>query len=105
MRNQSFYLFISFVFALVSTACGPDLRDRENYGDLSSPPGAILLNDQNKHSAGWGRSDCLLCHNASLNIHQRPGSGIDINALNQAIINGGESVYCLKCHGTNGLTP
>lgn len=84
------------------SACGPDTRDRENYGDLSTTPGAILLNDPAKHSAGWGRKDCLLCHNASLNLHQRPNSGIDTNALNRAIMNGGESRYCLTCHGSNG---
>ncbi len=82
--------------------CGPDARDRENYGDLSAV-GATNLNDSSKHTAGWGRKECLLCHNVNLNVHQRPGNSIDVNSLNQAIMNGGESKYCLKCHGTNGI--
>ena len=102
MIKKLFLLTFTLTFVYNLIACGSDVRDRENYGNLSSPPGAIILNDPIKHMGGYGRHECLVCHNAALNIHQRPGAGIDINALNKAIQNGGESSYCLTCHGQNG---
>ena len=84
-------------------ACSPQSsRDRENYGDLSSPPGAIILDNPEKHMGGYGRNECLVCHNAVLNIHRREGANIDLDELNTNIRNGGESAYCLRCHGKNG---
>lgn len=94
-----------FLFATLTilASCGPDSRDRENYGDLSKPAGAIVLNDPEKHIGGWGRQECLLCHNAALNLHRRPEAYIDVDVLNEKIRNGGESSYCLTCHGNNGI--
>lgn len=86
-------------------SCGPSSRDRENYGDLSTSPGAIVLDSEAKHPHGWGRKDCLACHNVNLNVHRRPEAGIDVDALNREIANNGGSIYCQKCHGTNGTTP
>lgn len=101
---KSYIQKISFIIFSVQlfVGCGPDLRDHEYYGDLSAP-GAIVLSDSRRHAAGWGRKDCLLCHNAELNLHQSPQSNINVEALNQAIINGGESQYCQTCHGRNGI--
>jgi hypothetical protein len=87
---------------MLINACGPQTRDRENYGDLSSPAGAIILDNPEKHMGGYGRSECLVCHNASLNIHRREGANIDVEELNTSIRNGGESAYCLRCHGRHG---
>ncbi len=97
------YLAILSQLLVATVGCGSDVRDRENYGDLGSMPGAIILDSPAKHWAGWGRKDCLLCHNAALNIHQRPGASIDVDKLNREIKNGGESRYCLTCHGSNGI--
>ncbi|MGZ3739556.1 MAG: hypothetical protein ACXVB9_09305 [Bdellovibrionota bacterium] len=90
---------------LLLCGCGSPTRDRENYGDLSTAPSAILLDSQDKHPHGWGRKDCLACHNVQLNVHRRPGNGIDVDSLNRLIMNNGGSLYCQKCHGTNGTTP
>ena len=95
------YCIIGLVGILLS-GCGPDTRDRENYGDLSSPPGAIILANPEQHMGGFGRHECLVCHNAVLNIHRRPGAAINVEELNRRISNGRESEYCLTCHGGNG---
>ena len=90
---------------LLLAACGPSTRDRENYGDLSLPAGAIVLDSQAKHPHGWGRKECLLCHNVALNVHRRPGNGIDADALARLIQQNGGATYCRNCHGSNGITP
>ncbi|MGZ3661335.1 MAG: hypothetical protein ACXVCK_14640, partial [Bdellovibrionota bacterium] len=83
--------------ALLLGGCGSSTRDRENYGDLSTAPNAIVLDDPAKHPHGWGRKDCLACHNVALNVHRRPGNGIDVDSLNRLIMNNGGSLYCQKC--------
>jgi hypothetical protein len=98
-RRQFTLLFL--LAALCS--CGSKPRDRENYGDLSYPPGAIILTAA-KHPHGWGRKDCLLCHNIAQNVHRRPGNGIDADALAKLIMENGGSAYCVNCHGSNGVT-
>ncbi|MGZ3712965.1 MAG: hypothetical protein ACXVBE_14470 [Bdellovibrionota bacterium] len=98
-------LGIIFLSTIVLAGCGSDTRDRENYGDLSAAPSAIILSDPEKHMGGFGRHECLLCHNAALNIHRRPGAQINVEELNRQIRNGGESKYCLTCHGKNGTSP
>jgi hypothetical protein len=105
MRNQKLTSinFVLILVPLILGSCGSPSRDRENYGDLSSPAGAIKLDNPEKHMGGYGRHDCLVCHNAVLNIHRREGANIDIEQLNANIRNGGESSYCLICHGRNGI--
>lgn len=92
------------LWLLSTIACGSGKRDIENYGDVTRSAGGIPLIDPNEHLGGWGRKDCLLCHNAALNVHRGPGSVIDVDALNQAIRTKGESAYCLSCHGPNGVS-
>lgn len=92
-----------FLFLLLSLlSCGPDQRDREDYGDITQGPGGITLVSSVEHRGGYGRSECLLCHNAQYNLHRRPGSGLDADTLNQLILEQGGSAYCLTCHGNNG---
>jgi hypothetical protein len=101
-KNTLFLILNCFLIFVISS-CGPARRrDRENYGDLSAP-GAILLNDPSKHSYGWGRTDCLVCHNVNLNVHRRAGSAANSEAINKAVMSGGESKFCLNCHGSNGI--
>jgi hypothetical protein len=84
-------------------ACeGSHNRDVENYGDLVNSSGGIVLNEQ-KHIGGWGRKDCLLCHNAALNLHRDPNTTVNADSLNALIRNNGYSKYCMTCHGTNGV--
>lgn len=102
MWIQSFIL----ITALGLGACeGSKDRDLENYGDITASPGGIALTSPDEHVGGWGRKDCLLCHNAALNVHRDKGSPINVDKLNEAIRNGGESTYCLQCHGPNGIAP
>lgn len=80
-----------------------DERELENYGDIDNGPGGIGLVNPSEHVSGWGRKDCLMCHNAALNIHRSAGSALNVDALNDEIESNGESGYCLTCHGPNGV--
>lgn len=103
MKIQSInFLFLSVALQFV-IACGPDVHDRENYVNVAKNPGAIILNDPQKHMGGYGRNECLVCHNLSLNVHRRPEAMIDVDELNRQIRANGEAKYCLTCHGKNGL--
>ena len=98
-------LRFTLVLALLVSGCeGSKTRDIENYGDITQTTGGIALTTPAEHVGGWGRKDCLLCHNAALNLHRSPGSQIDVNKLNDLIKSNGESKYCLQCHGPNGVT-
>ena len=83
---------------LILISCGQRDKYREDYGTLE---GASLI-VSSKHVGGYGRSQCLLCHNASLNIHRRLGSLENPDdAIAGAKASG--SAYCIKCHTGNGL--
>lgn len=99
MINKLLPLFFIFV-----VGCQGDIHDRENYGDLGQNPASIPLSNANQHKGGYGRSDCLLCHNVALNVHRRPGNNIDVDTLNEKILNNGGSQYCITCHTDNGLS-
>ena len=94
MRIAAKFLTSFELFSLVLLgACGPDSRDRENYGDITVSPGGISLIDPSEHRGGYGRRECLVCHNASLNLHRGPSAGIDVDQLNRDIRAGGEATY------------
>lgn len=100
------FIFIFFVGSTGSTllSCSREAsRDLENYGDINQSPGGIALVTPAEHPSGWGRRECLLCHNAALGIHRGPNSPIDAAALNEIIRQNGGSVFCLSCHGPNGV--
>jgi hypothetical protein len=96
-------LFILICLLIIN--CGSSNRDLEYYGDITNSPGGINLVTPSEHKSGWGRRECLLCHNAALGIHRGPDSVIDAEALNEEARNNGGSAYCLTCHGPNGLNP
>ncbi len=98
-RYLSGILLFVFLSGL-STGCGPDTRDTERYQTRSGAP-AILTNPE-QHRGGFGRNECLVCHNSALNLHRNPDLPIDVDQLNTAIRDNGEAAYCLTCHGTNG---
>lgn len=79
-------------------------KDREDYGNLTTPPNTIVLQDPDKHMGGYGRNECLICHNTALNVHRRPGAIINVDELNRMVRDGLESKYCLTCHGMNGTS-
>ncbi|MGZ3721888.1 MAG: hypothetical protein ACXVA9_03085 [Bdellovibrionales bacterium] len=94
------------ILMVLLIACeGSRNRDLENYGDITNRPGGAAINSSDQHLGGWGRKDCLMCHNVAYNVHRAAGSPIDADQLNQLIQNNGYSAYCLKCHGPNGVTP
>ncbi|MEQ1665662.1 MAG: hypothetical protein ABL927_09835, partial [Bdellovibrionales bacterium] len=79
------FILILFVGSTGSTllSCSREAsRDLENYGDINQSPGGIALVTPAEHPGGWGRRECLLCHNAALGIHRGPNSPIDAAALN-----------------------
>lgn len=100
MKEKIIIISVIALFSFIS--CGDSTRDREYYGDLSQTPGGIVINDEGEHEGGYGRSECLLCHNAYLNIHRGPDSGIDLDAFVEEVQRQG-SVYCRICHGQNGI--
>lgn len=87
------------LIALYTSGCGSESRDVEEYDSEST---AVVLQDPEKHMGGYGRRECLVCHNTALNVHRGKKSLIDADALNEAARNGDEAGYCLKCHGANG---
>lgn len=95
------WIGVSAVFVLV-VGCQDYDRQTENYGDVASGPGGtILINEE--HQGGWGRGECLLCHNAAFNVHRNSNSIIDPEALNIEVWKNGGSKFCLNCHGINGV--
>lgn len=95
------YLLLLLFLAL--THCGPDTKDRENYGNITQTPGGITLIDPDEHVGGYGKKECLVCHQAALNIHRSPTSPVNADTLLEEIKKQGEAKYCLTCHGPNGL--
>jgi len=89
-------ILTSLFLALVTVHCGSNARDYEDYGSMSS----LTLSDA-EHTGGYGRNECLVCHNAALNIHQG-SSAIDPERLVQLAREQGEAAYCMTCHGANG---
>lgn len=93
------------VFVLVIAilpACGSLSSDTgENYGNILDSPDGLVLTEE-EHIFGWGRSDCLICHNLN-NIHQvnRTDINIDVEAIQEITFDQGES-SCPVCHGNNG---
>lgn len=96
-------IYFLFTFGIILTlSCGKKERDVEYYGDLSKKPNGIKLIDASNHYGGYGRNECLLCHNASLNLHKGPDSNINVDELNKKIAAQGEAKFCMTCHGKNG---
>jgi hypothetical protein len=87
------------IFAVFVSGCGSESHDVENYG---SEHVAVVLQDPEEHMGGYGRRECLVCHNTALNVHRDKGSPIDADSLNKAVRNNNEAGFCLKCHGPNG---
>lgn len=96
-------LLVTCLFVIILGCGNKDARTIEQYGDVTTSPGGISLIDPNEHIGGWGRRDCLLCHNSSLNIHRGPSSSLDPDQINEQAWRNGGSKYCLSCHGPNGL--
>ena len=101
---RKFFLFIILSLPLLLTACGgADTDTGENYGDLLNSSNGLVLT-QEEHQAGWGRSECTLCHNLD-NIHledRSTGVTIDLDAIHTQIeVEGLAS--CAACHGSNGI--
>jgi hypothetical protein len=95
-------LLCILVGVFLHSGCGED-RQFEYYGDITTGPGGISLIDPNEHPGGFGRWQCLTCHNAT-RIHRNPGSAIaNPDLLNQLVKSNGLAAYCLICHGPNGL--
>ncbi len=86
----------------VAMGCGDVELQGEDYGDLLSSPSGLALT-QDEHSAGWGKSDCTMCHNMN-NIHleDRTGTGIDMSLIRETVFTDGLT-SCAACHGTNGV--
>ncbi|MGK5088810.1 hypothetical protein WDW86_14730 [Bdellovibrionota bacterium FG-2] len=96
-------LLVMIVASGLAAGCGSDVRDRENYGDVQASSGGIRIVDAQEHKGGYGRKDCLVCHNVFQNIHRGPTSSIDADELNRVFAaKGYDTTYCMSCHGTNG---
>jgi len=95
-------LVVLTITNLLISCQGQTNRHLENYGDISASPGGIALSTPEEHVGGWGRRDCLLCHNIELNVHRRPGSVANADAIIDLTKKNGV-VYCLVCHGPNGV--
>ena len=93
----------SFLLLVLLVSCAKPDHQREDYGDISQGPSGIVLADASEHQGGWGRKDCLTCHNARFNIHRRAGANMDVDALNADILAQPiPTKACMTCHGKNG---
>lgn len=93
------YLFICSLLIFTLVSCGQKDKYREDYGTIAD----ARLIVSNQHVGGYGRSQCLLCHNAELNIHRRGQNGLDPNMMAELAKTNGLSAYCKTCHTGNGL--
>ncbi|MEK7690018.1 MAG: hypothetical protein AAB425_03255 [Bdellovibrionota bacterium] len=95
-----------FAVAILNTAaCGSGERDVEYYGDLSLTPGGIAITDPAEHRGGYGKRQCLLCHNPEYGLHRSRTSVLDADALNAVLrASSDPEGICLTCHGPNGLS-
>lgn len=91
---------------LTLAACGSDGSNQpENYGNLlATPEGLVLVHSE--HPDGWGRPDCLVCHNSAfihtVNRTGLPDSDIDLPGIQELVRLQGQS-SCPQCHGDNGV--
>lgn len=91
------------IFVLIGfVACGSIEDDAgEDFGNIINSPSGLTLMEE-EHVFGWGRSECLMCHNVN-NIHQedRTGLDVDVEEIQQMTFEFGEAA-CQDCHGANG---
>ena len=91
---------------LIVAACGTEgSQEPEDYGNLLASPGGLIVL-QEEHPDGWGRPDCLGCHNAA-NIHVvnrtgLPDAQIDLPGT-RALVQAQGQASCPQCHGDNGV--
>lgn len=93
---------LALIVLFLSACGGAELDKGEDYGNLLTTPGGLILT-QEEHEAGWGLSDCTMCHNLeNIHLENRTGLPIDIDATHDLAITEGIG-GCAACHGTNGL--
>lgn len=99
---KKLFSILLVLFSLFLFACGSVEDNGENYGDILDSPDGLILTEE-EHQFGWGRSECIMCHNLN-NIHtvDRTGLGIDVEAIQEQTFEEGEA-SCPTCHGTNGV--
>jgi hypothetical protein len=90
-------LAVILSFPLLST-CGL-VRQSENYYVATI---ADLTLSATNHPHGWGKSNCLVCHNPS-NLHQVNRLGAASFSLAQSLVTASGNAACSGCHGTNGV--
>lgn len=101
MRNLITIFFLAVSMAIASCGSYNDISG-ENYGDITASPSSIILTEA-EHATGWGKADCLLCHNTE-NIHQvnRTSLDLDMAAIREIVEQRGQA-SCTGCHGANGV--
>lgn len=95
-------LILSILFLVLGCEV-EEHHELENYGDIENGPGGIALSDPYEHRTGWGKKDCLMCHNVALNVHRNAGSPLNADQIVEQARTRGESRYCLTCHSGNGV--
>ncbi len=105
--------------ALLLASCGSDGgMESEDYGNLLNSPAGLIVVEQ-EHPTGYGRPDCLVCHELR-NIHAVNRTGLpdctatpdeapsaaclDLAAI-RAIVRDQKEASCAPCHGSNGVEP
>lgn len=110
--------YVGLLICLASVAlggCGSDgAMETADYGNLlASPAGLVLVAEE--HPSGWGRPDCLVCHEVR-NMHvvnrtdlpdctpEVQQGCIDLAQIRGIIRSQGQAA-CPQCHGDNGVKP
>ena len=102
------------IVVCLSAACGNDgAQEGEDYGNLLISPGGLIVLEE-EHPTGWGRPDCLTCHERrNAHIENRTGLAncdevpdgvacIDLDEIQDLIRQQGDQ-SCTQCHGDNGV--
>lgn len=119
LRTGSVRRFL-FVLAVLPLAllfsCGTEgSQETEDYGNLLASPGGLVVLEE-EHPTGWGRADCLVCHEPR-NMHAVNRTGlpdcaslavpeacVDLREIRALVLREGEA-SCGACHGSNGVEP
>ena len=95
--------------SLITLGCSDEEQlspPKEDHGDIFINNNLTFAVSQKTHPTGWGKANCLVCHNVN-NIHKVDRiSALSINLPRiERTIDAQGLKSCTNCHGSNGTVP